>query len=566
MQRRIKMSLSCQYDQIKFLDYFGDIARQIPVEATLRLPEEYPKIAKIKGGEFRTEPPLLTVNEGLLTISGQFCPHLVYLAEPSAAASYRDGDENDDLAELYQPPTEYGYAWGDEDGVSFEERIEIPGLNPEMLVEVDLKPGTALYERENPEEVVFRGVLDIVVHTAAPRDMELVCDINAQSAARFNVAKEQVVVEEWVGVKTATLPLRSSLLLPGYKPGINRIVNYFVRPAGVEAEMYNGKIAVKGMIEVSAIYVGNDDEGRATEIFVNDWNRDTETAIPFETFMDCHAAGGRVLVEPKVLVKQANLENRTQRELSCRLDLECEVKVRQLVTKELVVGVSSESGEWLDTEKHLFNLEEFSEVYQGAVEFELDLNLPAGMPDVERVLAYGGTVEEFRLEAEDNRLCGEGDLGLWMYYVAEGVEQQRLYHVAWERRNSSSLSISGIIDSPGLSPGAILRSRVELDSLKMELGGPRSLRVRGAVSPCVVAKKPHSLVVLKNCALVTPPDPASRPSMLFYISQPGDTLWKIARKYQTTTEILARVNQVPNPDQLETGCKLLIPKELTAVK
>jgi hypothetical protein len=560
------MSLSCQYDQIKFLDYFGDIARQIPVEATLRLPEEYPKIAKIKGGEFRTEPPLLTVDDGLLTISGKLCPHLVYLAEPSAADSYRTGDENDDLADLYHLPTEYGYGWGDEEGVSFEERIEIPGLNPEMVVEVDLKPGTALYEKENPGAVVFRGVLDILVHTAAPRDMELVCDINTQSAARLNVAKEQVMVEEWMGVKATTLPLRSSLLLPGYKPGINRILDYFVKPAGVEAEMYNGKIAVKGMIEVSVIYVGTDDEGRPTEIFVNDWSRDTDTAIPFETFMECSAAGGRVVAEPKILLKQVNLENRTQRELSCRLDLECEVKVRQLATKELVVGVSSESGEWLDTEKHLFNMEEFTEVYQGAVEFELDLNLPAGMPDVERVLAYGGTVEEFRIEPEDNRLCGEGDLGLWMYYVAEGVEQQRLHYVAWERRSSNSLPVNGCLDSPGLPQGAVLRYRADLDTLKMELAGPRSLRARGVVNPSVVAKKPHSLVVIKNCAIVTPPDPASRPSMLFYISQPGDTLWKIARKYQTTTEILARVNQVPNPDQLENGCKLLIPKELTAVK
>jgi hypothetical protein len=560
------MSLLCQYDQIKFLDNFGDIARQIPVEATLRLPEGYPKITKIKGGEFRTEPPLLTVEDGLLTISGKLCPHLVYLAEPSAADSYRSGEDNGDLAETYHSPAEYGCGWGAEEGVSFEERIEIPGLNPEMLVEVDLKPGTALYEKENSGEVVFRGVLDIVVHTAAPRDMELVSDINTQSAARFNVAKEQVMVEEWVGLRTTTLPLRSSLLLPGYKPGINRIVDYFVKPAGVDAEMYNGKIAVKGMIEVSVIYVGNDDEGRPTEIFVNDWNRETETAIPFETFMDCNVTGVRILTEPKVLVKQVNVENRTQRELSCGLDLECEVKVRQLVAKELVVEVSPESGEWLDTEKHLFNLEEFSDVYQGAIEFELELNLPAGIPDVERVLAYGGTVEEFRIEAEDNRLFGEGDLGLWMYYVAEGMEQQRLHYVSWERRNSNSLLVSGFIDSPGLSQGAILRSRVELDTLKMELGGPRTLRLRGVVNPSVIAKKPHSLVVIKNCAVVTPPDPASRPSMLFYISQPGDTLWKIARKYQTTTEILARVNQVPNPDQLETGRKLLIPKELTVAK
>ena len=50
--------------------------------------------------------------------------------------------------------------------------------------------------------------------------------------------------------------------------------------------------------------------------------------------------------------------------------------------------------------------------------------------------------------------------------------------------------------------------------------------------------------------------------MLFYVVQPEDTLWKIARKYETTVNTLTRSNQLANPERLEIGQKLLIPKRI----
>ena len=69
-------------------------------------------------------------------------------------------------------------------------------------------------------------------------------------------------------------------------------------------------------------------------------------------------------------------------------------------------------------------------------------------------------------------------------------------------------------------------------------------------------------MALKDCALVEPVDPSTRPSILFYLVQPGDTLWKIARRYQTTMDTLARVNQISNPDRIDIGQKLIIPKQV----
>ena len=49
-------------------------------------------------------------------------------------------------------------------------------------------------------------------------------------------------------------------------------------------------------------------------------------------------------------------------------------------------------------------------------------------------------------------------------------------------------------------------------------------------------------------------------SLIIYIVQKGDTLWKIAKKFRSTVDDIARVNGIENPDKIDVGQKLYIPK------
>jgi len=49
-------------------------------------------------------------------------------------------------------------------------------------------------------------------------------------------------------------------------------------------------------------------------------------------------------------------------------------------------------------------------------------------------------------------------------------------------------------------------------------------------------------------------------SMVIYFVKRGDTLWKIAKKYQSTIGDIVRVNDIENPDSIDVGMKLFIPK------
>ena len=52
--------------------------------------------------------------------------------------------------------------------------------------------------------------------------------------------------------------------------------------------------------------------------------------------------------------------------------------------------------------------------------------------------------------------------------------------------------------------------------------------------------------------------PIINTGITIYFVKPGDTLWKIAKKFYTTVENLAKINNLQDPDVLDVGKALVI--------
>ena len=61
---------------------------------------------------------------------------------------------------------------------------------------------------------------------------------------------------------------------------------------------------------------------------------------------------------------------------------------------------------------------------------------------------------------------------------------------------------------------------------------------------------------------IVPDDQIENPtsSLIIYFVQKGDTLWKIAKRFRSTVDLIARINGIENRDKIDVGQKLYIPK------
>ena len=53
---------------------------------------------------------------------------------------------------------------------------------------------------------------------------------------------------------------------------------------------------------------------------------------------------------------------------------------------------------------------------------------------------------------------------------------------------------------------------------------------------------------------------AKRASLVIYYVKSGDTLWKIAKRFKSTVDEIAKINNLENPDKINIGEQLYIPR------
>jgi hypothetical protein len=562
------MSIACQYDQLKYPFFLGDLTHQISVEAKLRLPENLPKISRIIGGDFQTGPTAFTVSDNFIVVSGKVYPHFLFVAElPEEREKkyHNDDQDTENYEEVRQEvdlPQEYGVSWYGESGVSYEERIEVPGIRPQMLVRADVIILRGVFEKESSDLVVFRGSLQVAVQAVDHQTAAIISDISALTSDTISLVKDQIVVEELLAPKKVTIPIHSNLMLPNLKPGVARVLKASAVASGISQEMARGRLLIRGSLNVSLVYVGCDDEGNPTEIFAHDWNQDAGSAIPFETYLDLNDGDGEILVLPRVTARDILIEPRIPHELQCLMDLDFELGLSRIYQKELVVDAIPGEGELMDRQKYLLNVEEYGGEASGEISLEQQVELPNNIVSMERILACYGTPRDVMVESSEGKVLIEGGLDLGVMYIAEGDGERKLHIANWNKTEENGLLLAGIIEFTGLQPGTLLRTQVMAESLKAEMIDDRKFKLSGIVKVRVVARTPRAIFVMKDCAMVVPVESSTRPSMLFYVVQKEDTLWKIARHYQTTVETLIKANSIANPDNIELGQKLLIPKKI----
>lgn len=573
------MSLNCQIEQLTSSYTLDGLSREVVIEAQLKIPETNPKIDTIIGGNIQMGAPEISVddksqaNTHSLVISGVIHPQLFYVSaefnDPSNRHRIQEySDQNNDQSQIATDsyaqwePKEHSYTWSGEGGLIYAERIETTGLQSGNAVEVKVIPKSYNFEKNGLDRVNFSAHLVISIQPTAQKQDTIISDLTVQPLEKVNVIKEQITTEQLNAVKTATVPIWASLLLPGLKPGISRVINCEARPYNVNWEYNRGKIYVKGLLDISLVYVGLDDNDLPTAIMANEWNRDSGNPVPFETHFDTEVPEENLLVVPSVITLNTGITVKSRREVQCQVNLDCQVAISRIHSCEIVTEVTPGPGIIIDKQKALLNLEEFLGETAGEVYFELAADLPAGQPGVERLLTYHGQFVEPKAEIAEGTATIDGHLNLWVLYTADGPEGPELHAARWESGSNNQLPITGVIEFPSLQSGSLLRVQTTLDSIKVELISERSLKISGQIKTRLVARSPRTLSILADCAEVIPVNPETRPSMLFYIVQPGDTLWKIARRYQTTVAQILQSNQINNEDRIEAGRKLLIPKQV----
>ncbi|WP_099191705.1 DUF3794 and LysM peptidoglycan-binding domain-containing protein [Tepidibacter mesophilus] len=141
-----------------------------------------------------------------------------------------------------------------------------------------------------------------------------------------------------------------------------------------------------------------------------------------------------------------------------------------------------------------------------------------------------------------------------LYTPVEGLRP--IYSMSEEIPFKQSIDLSNINDS--MKP----YSNINIDSINYSIQKNEiELKIKGKTRFEIVEDLKSSFVI--NGEIIGDIDSSSRPSITIYIAKENDTLWDVAKRYNTTASEIAQTNDMNEEDSLKEGQYLIIEKKVT---
>ena len=130
---------------------------------------------------------------------------------------------------------------------------------------------------------------------------------------------------------------------------------------------------------------------------------------------------------------------------------------------------------------------------------------------------------------------------------------------------SEVLPFSGTVEAEGIREDCVWQLNLGLEQLGAVMLGGGEAEVKAQLTVELLVFQPMQEEVVTS--VQTQPFDLKRweqqPGIVGYIVQPGDSLWKIAKKFHTTVDQVREMNEI-DEEEAGAGARLLLIKEVTA--
>ncbi|MFR1519318.1 MAG: DUF3794 and LysM peptidoglycan-binding domain-containing protein [Clostridia bacterium] len=311
------------------------------------------------------------------------------------------------------------------------------------------------------------------------------------------------------------------------------------------------KLQIRGNLEICTLYI-SDDRTQSVQIIENE--------VPFAHSIEVETIGDDILWKADFLLKSYKAEICQDSDGENRiLHVEAEICVTAdaytAQTFELLNDAYSLTQKFTLEKTEITGMLVTDDI-SGQFVLRDSASKSEEQPEISQVVNVTAMVGQVKAEVEDGRVNAEGEIICNVLYMSNDSEQPASSFL-------TRLPFSQSFDSRQAKAGMSACMSFDINHVSFNIMSPSEIELRISVSAKGTVIKYCTFTVINNVTQPDDPficDEEEKPSILLYVVQPGDTLWKIAKRYNAPVELLKEVNQLKNPDLILPGQKLLIPR------
>ena len=405
--------------------------------------------------------------------------------------------------------------------IPFEETVNVPELSERDYTQIVWNIEDLNITMIHSRKLSAKAVLTLTVRAESRVDAQAAADVETDDVG-LQVLKRSVPAATLAVRRKDIYRVREEVSVSANKPNIETILWQEMRLRDVSVRPLDGKLHLDGELSVFLIYSG---EGEHTPV---QW---LEESIPFSGEVELSEAVEEMIPAVGVRILHAEAGKKPDSDGEMR-EVEVEA-VLELCFDRLLTRNSCKMR------------------VGGSVSFQKP----------ERILQIchsSGIVRLDESRPSENGLAIEGVLEVSLLYLTDD-------DAAPVGAISEVLPFSGTVEAEGIREDSVWQLNLGLEQLGAVMLGGGEAEVKAQLTVELLVFQPMQEEVVTS--VQTQPFDLKRweqqPGIVGYIVQPGDSLWKIAKKFHTTVDQVREMNEIDG-EEAGAGARLLLIKEVTA--
>ncbi len=430
--------------------------------------------------------------------------------------------------------------------------INMEGINNDMFVSTSCDITNIEYKIINDRKVSYRAVIDVMAEVISKEENEVVIDI--EDLPESQMKKAQISMNRLIIGKNDRFIVKEEINLASGKPNIRELLESRFSICSKEVKASEGKINLSGNLKVLSLYKSDEDDG-FIEYF--------ESEVPFSGSLEAEGCSDGMMAEVKTDILQCFSQVRQDDDGEERIiEIEAEIGTNIKVLKD----------ENIDILEDAYCINKSTDLSREFIEYPLFLcrnknqcpikeivKLDIDCPPILQILSADGKIHIDETKAIDDKIIAEGIIEADILYVTNKDELPiYCYNTVMPFRQA--------IEAKGINADKKLLLSIDsgIEHIGVNMLSDNEVELRCVINFDLLIREEKKLGIIFDVDF-TPLESDvidSIASMSIYIVQNGDTLWKIAKKYNTSIDDIIMVNDIENPDKIYPGERLLILKRV----
>lgn len=417
--------------------------------------------------------------------------------------------------------------------IDFTQMIDMANVMPDMNLETDVKLKSVECKVINGRKISIKAFIEANVKVTSNENIDIISNVNLKDIQMLN---KSLSVNSLVGRGTAKVYAKDTLVIDNID-NLSEIMRADLHILNKDVKISYNKVLAKSDLNVRLLYLTDDNRINSVQ-----------SVIPVMGFVDIENVSEENIVDTKYEIKNLIIKPNNVEEHSIYVEVELEVLCEVYKNQEinLIQDLYSPKTSVTFTQKQI-NIMQRRESAQSTCQIREKQTVPE--IGANKIYDVGVNVEITKQTILNDRILYEGELKLsYIYNSGGGVDTK-----------NTVIPFNFNVDFMGVNQTSNIETNIEIGMQDFIITEDGNIDVKVDINFNITMVKNAEINIIDDIQEEENRQVNSCSLVIYYVKS-GDTLWKIAKKFGSTVDEIARINGIENVDKLNIAQQLFIPR------